>query len=859
MAPQGRDGRGDEPDDRLPAVLVLVATVQASARVVRVVAARQGRQPPAVCGRDGRRPVRRPGESRSGNRRRSRGSGQDRLGSPLSQQRQAFGASRFRSRSRIGNLFRAAPDPQHRQPGGERNVALPMDSLTLTTKDAGASDMGSSLGSSMPGFAPLAMPVQSFKRFSRRDRRALVAPRLARAPVLTRLLIFGGALALTAYGADQMFKVVAVATITPLEWAMVVLFVVTFSWVTLSLTSGIVGFVWLLAHRGRRGPPPRLRQRTAVVMPIYNEAPSRVFGAMQAIFEDVERTGQTHAFDFFFVSDTTDANVWIAEERAFLSMRTRLPQARLYYRRRRKNWSRKAGNIADFVTHWGGHYPQMVALDADSLMTGEAIVGLAAAMEADPDAGIIQSLPLIVNRNTMFARLQQFAARITGPVIAAGLSAWMGHDGNYWGHNAIIRTRAFADHCGLPDLPGRPPFGGHILSHDFVEAGLMLRAGYTVYMLPNLGGSYEESPPSLIDLAARDRRWCQGNLQHARIIGARGFTLATRQHLANGIMGYLASPLWMAQLLVGIVLVLQSHYIRPEYFTRDFSLFPAWPRFDYERALLLFELTIGILLAPKFLGMIAALIDPQTRRGCGGAVRLVLSTLVEIIVSAAFAAIMMLIQSGSVAQILSGRDTGWNPQRRDDGSIPLKSIARRHRAHAVLGVITLFAAALISPSLVIWMSPTIAGLILSIPLSWASGQLWIGAALRRVGLLTTPEETRTPHIIARANALAAELERTGHDEEDGLRAIVADPNFRQAHEAFLPEAGRRRRGEIDVEEAVATAKLNDARSLEEAVTWLKPRERLAVLSDRALISMLVRLSGAPEASASADKDAAQRG
>ena len=209
----------------------------------------------------------------------------------------------------------------------------------------------------------------------------------------------------------------------------------------------------------------------------------------------------------------------------------------------------------------------------------------------------------------------------------------------------------------------------------------MLRAGYTVYMLPGLGGSYEESPPSLIDLAARDRRWCQGNLQHARIIGARGFTLATRQHLANGIMGYLASPLWMAQLLVGIVLVLQSHYIRPEYFTKEFSLFPTWPRFDYERALQLFELTIGILLAPKFLGLAIALIEPRTRRGSGGALALIASTIVEIIVSAALAAIMMLIQSGSVAQILSGRDTGWNPQRRDDGSIPLRSIARRHRAH----------------------------------------------------------------------------------------------------------------------------------------------------------------------------------
>ena len=723
-------------------------------------------------------------------------------------------------------------------------MALPLDSLTLTPSDAGTGDVGSSLGASMPSFAPLAMPAQSFGRFSRRDRRALAAPRLARPPILTRLAVFGGAMGLTAYGAYQMFKVVSIGPITPLEWVIAVLFVITFSWITLSFSSGVVGFVSLLAHRGRREPPPALRERTAVVMPIYNEAPSRVFGAMQAICEDVERTGQAHAFDFFFISDTTDADVWVAEEHAFLAMRTRLPEARIYYRRRRKNFSRKAGNVADFITHWGGHYPHMVVLDADSLMTGEAIVGLAAAMEADPDAGIIQSLPLIINRNTMFARLQQFAARISGPVIAAGLSAWMGHEGNYWGHNAIIRTRAFADHCGLPDLPGKPPFGGHILSHDFVEAGLMLRAGYTVYMLPGLGGSYEESPPSLIDLAARDRRWCQGNLQHARIIGARGFRLATRQHLANGIMGYLASPLWMAQLLVGIVLVLQSHYIRPEYFTKEFSLFPAWPRFDYERALSLFVVTIAVLLAPKFLGLVVALLDTRTRRGSGGALALIASTIVEIIISAAFAAIMMLIQSGSVAQILSGRDTGWNPQRRDDGSIPLASIARRHRAHTLLGVVTLFAATLISPSLVIWMSPTIAGLIFSIPLSWASGSLKLGRAMRRLRLLRTPEETLPPPVVARANALAAELARTGRDDEDALQAIWADPALRAAHESFLAEAPRRRRGDIDVETAVAAAKLNDAQTLEDARAWLNARERLAVLGDRALIAMLARLPSA---------------
>jgi membrane glycosyltransferase len=726
-----------------------------------------------------------------------------------------------------------------------------MDSVTVQSielpEEAGPSS-GSSLGASMPGHAPLAMPAQSFRRFSRSGRHAQANPALGPSAALARIVVFGGAVALTAYGAYQMYKVVGVGTTTALEWVLVVLFVITFSWVALSFTASIVGFVWLIAHSHKREPPPAsLSEKTAVVMPIYNEAPSRVFGAMQAIIEDVERTGLGSAFDYFFLSDTTDANIWIAEERAFVAMRQRLPEARIYYRRRRKNSSRKSGNIADFVTRWGGRYPHMLVLDADSMMSGDAIVRLAATMEADPDSGIIQSLPLIINRNTMFARLQQFAARIAGPVLAAGLTAWMGRDGNYWGHNAIIRTRAFADHCGLPDLPGRPPFGGHILSHDFVEAALMRRAGYSVTMLPTLGGSYEESPPSLIDVAARDRRWCQGNLQHSRIIAARGFVWASRQHFTTGIMGYLASPVWMAQLIVGIILVLQSHYIRPEYFTAEFSLFPTWPRFDYERAQQLFELTIAILLAPKFLGLAVALFDGPTRRGSGGALALIASTLVEIVISAAVAPIMMLVQSGSVAQILSGRDTGWHPQHRDDGSIPFASIARRHRAHALLGLITLFAAALISPSLVLWMSPTIAGLVLSIPLSWASGQLWLGLSLKRIGLLRTPEETSPPEVVQRTNALSDELARTGHDHEDALLAIHGDPCLRALHEAFLPEKPRHRLGDVDVDAAVAAVKLDDAETIEDACAWLKPKERVAVLADRALIARLARLPTAAEA------------
>ena len=706
-----------------------------------------------------------------------------------------------------------------------------------------------------PAEAPLAMPVQSLTHFTRAERRAWAAPALARTPWAARLFVFGGALLMTLYATWQMYRVVEVGTVTLLEWVLVVLFVANFSWIAVAFTSGVLGFFWLIFKAPSLGPLPReLKLRTAIVMPIYNEAPARVFAAVQAICEEVSATGLGDYFDYFFLSDTTDPDIWIAEERALLAMRQRLPEARLYYRHRRKNTSRKAGNIADFVTRWGGAYEHMVVLDADSLMTGDTIARLAAAMEADLDAGIIQTLPLIINRNTLFARVQQFAARIAGPVIAAGLSAWMGRDGNYWGHNAIIRTRAFADHCGLPNLRGKPPFGGHILSHDFVEAALIRRAGYAVYMLPTLSGSYEESPPSLIDLAARDRRWCQGNLQHLRVLPAKGLLLPSRQHFVTGIMGYLASPLWMAQLLVGIMLVLQASYIRPEYFTSDFSLFPAWPRFDAERALDLFVVTMSVLIAPKLFGLLAALFDNKTRRASGGAIRLILSSLLEIALSALLAPIMMLIQSGSVVQILSGRDTGWNPQRRNDGSIPFNSIVRRHRAHMALGLLTLFAGWLISPSLVLWMSPTIAGLILAIPLSWASGQLWIGVALRRLGLLATPEETAPPPIVVRFNKLAEELSLSGADEEDGLRVVHASPAFRVQHEQFLPIASRRRRGEIDIEEAVATAKLNDARTFEEVAAWLKPKERMAVLNDRALIAMLARLPD-EEAAAAANKAA----
>ena len=691
----------------------------------------------------------------------------------------------------------------------------------------------------LPPETPLPMPSQALSRFDKSQRRQPLV-RHAK-PILSRLFVFGGGLMLTGYGAFEMYGVVSVSSVTILQWLLVVLFTINFSWIALAFSSSLLGFGSLLAKSKPHITPTSLKAKTALVMPVYNEAPSRIFAALQAMIEEVESTGLLDHYDVFVLSDTTDPDIWVAEERTFLAMRSRLPQVNLYYRHRPRNIGRKSGNIEDFVTRWGGGYEHMLVLDADSVMTGHCITALTAAMESDPDSGIIQSLPLVTNRNTLFARLQQFAARIYGPVIATGLAIWSGREGNYWGHNAIIRVKAFADHAGLPTLSGKPPFGGHILSHDFVEAALIRRAGWSVYMLPQLTGSYEESPPSLIDLSVRDRRWCQGNLQHLRVIGAKGLTWSTRQHFATGIMSYLASPFWLAQLLVGMVLVLQTYWVRPEYFTQQFSLFPAWPRFDAQRALHLFELTMAILLAPKVFGLFLTLIRPPERRACGGGIALIVSTCIEILISALIAPIMMVIQSGAVTQILLGRDTGWNPQRRDDGSIPFGSVIKRHRWHVVMGLVAGVTAYLISPSLFGWMSPTIVGLVLSVPLSAASSSLALGLALKRMNLLLTPEEVSVPPVILRANALMKDYQQSNFDTADGLEALWIDKVLQQAHIDMLPVFPRRHRGDIDSDRAIAEAKLADAEILSDAINWLRPKERSLVLSDRALIHLVTSL------------------
>jgi membrane glycosyltransferase len=464
-------------------------------------------------------------------------------------------------------------------------------------------------------------------------------------------------------------------------------------------------------------------------------------------------------------------------------------------------------------------------------------------MQSDPKLGILQTAPQLIGAKTFFGRLQQFAACVYGPVISRGLAAWSGDSGNYWGHNAIIRVAAFAQHCGLPKLKGRQPFGGYVLSHDFVEAALMRRGGYKVRMATDCGGSWEESPPTLIDIAIRDRRWAQGNLQHMKILGAAGLRFISRMHLGVGIMSYLSSPLWLLMIGIGFALTVQSHLIRPEYFNHDFQLFPTWPRFDVRLMMALFWFSMVVLLIPKLLGFIRALISPQIRRGAGGVIGVSASVLLEAILSALYAPILMMIQSRHVFEVFMGRDSGWKPQRRDSGNTTWRDAWYFHRRHMLLSAVTAVIVYFLSPSLLAWVSPALVGLFLAVPLSRFSGSESLGRFFEKFALLRTPEELQAPALVARRQAL---LEQAAALPEDGLRYLARHREARLNHIGGNLPRPADPRGRPDPNAFTAEQKLKDAKSLDEALAWLTAIERVEVASDARLLNQLSLLPDAVE-------------
>ncbi len=678
-------------------------------------------------------------------------------------------------------------------------------------------------------FAP-----QSLERFDRATRRQ---PKPDPQAPWRRAIVFGGALAITAYLLRELYLVLSVGGIGGLEIILMVLFTINIFWLGLSFMTALAGFVVIalgmrrsLVRANKYDTADPLSGKTAIIVCTYNEAPARIFAMAVATMQSVAKLGKQEHFDLFILSDTTDPDIWVHEEAAFQAVREHEELgSRIFYRRRSSNTGKKAGNVADWCRRWGANYEYMLVLDADSLMTGEAVVKLAQIIEKNPDFGLVQTVPISIGRNTLFARLQQFAGRLYGPMLATGLAFWHRGVSNFWGHNAIIRTRAFIESAGLPVLPGKPPFGGQILSHDFVEAALLNRAGWRVCMVPDLAGSYEEIPPGLIDFAMRDRRWAQGNLQHSRVLFASGLHWVSRVHMAMGIMAYVSALFWLLFLVTALALTLQSIYIPPQYFSEGIPFFH-FPMQDSERSLELLLLTLGVLLLPKLFAYLLAIMDTRQRRGFGGALTLLVGVLIETVLSSLFAHIMMLLQSTAVADVFRGRDSGWKPQRRDDGSLPTAEIMQFHSKHMVIGACLAAVTLYSSFILFLWMLPATLGLVFSGPLSAWSAQRSAGEAFRRLGLLQIEEEKAPPAIAGEAAEIQARLEETVLERE-AITHLAESTKLRRLHRQLIQMQPVSLESRISPNLAIGRAKLEVSANLTELLNLLKPGEKTALLSD----------------------------
>ena len=674
------------------------------------------------------------------------------------------------------------------------------------------------------------------RREFRRRRRALPWTRVA---LRRRLLLATLVLVPTVVASGFMVNVLPRGGATTLEVAIVVVFGLLFGWISIGFWAAMMGF-WCLVRGDRfaitHAAPSSVERPvptgpTAIVMPICNEPVERVFAGLRAIHDSLARVGATDRFHFFVLSDTAAPATIVREEQAWLDWCRDVDGFdRIFYRRRRVRLRRKSGNVADFCRRWGARYPYMVMLDADSVMAGETLVRLVELMDQHPGVGIVQTVPVAVSRRSLFARVAQFASAAYAPMFSAGLHFWQLGDGQYWGHNAIIRTGPFMKHCALARLPGKPPLGGEILSHDFVEAALMGRAGWTTWLAYDLAGSWEEVPSTLLEEMNRDRRWCQGNLQHLRLLFTEGLFGAHRMLFLNGALSYVSALLWATFLLLSTWEAIANVFFEPDYFPSGPSLFPSWPVWRPNWALSLLAVTGTILFVPKIL-CVARLAARGQARAFGGVIRLVLSVVLDVALSSLLAPIRMAFHSRFVFTNLIGRTVVWRSQPRDDAETSWADSVRAHGLDTVIASAWGGALYSLNPEYFWWVLPIIGALVLGIPLSvWASG-VAAGERARDLGLFLTPGETHPPVEIR-------DVERYLHaapaPRADGFVQAVVDPYANALHCALLRPARARRRAIT-----AARAALLDA-ATREGPRAVGPREQRQLFADPLLMAELHR-------------------
>ena len=584
------------------------------------------------------------------------------------------------------------------------------------------------------------------------------------------------------------------------EQGLLLLFGVLFAWISAGFWTGLMGAWVLLRGHDRhavtnvlRGPgadaPISADARTAVIMPICNEHVPTVFGGLRATVESLARTRSGEHFDFFVLSDTNEPDTRAAEQAAWSRLDLALRQnpatasMRIHYRWRQHRSKRKAGNVADFCRRHGAAYRYMIVLDADSVMTGHCLAALVRLMEAHPDAGIIQTAPRASGHDTLHARIQQFGSRVYGPLFTAGMHFWQLGESHYWGHNAILRVAPFMEHCALAPLPGQTSLSGDVMSHDFVEAALMRRAGWKVWIAHDLDGSYEQVPPNLIGELQRDRRWCHGNLQNSRLMFEPGLHPVHRTVFLTGVLAYASAPLWLAFLLLSSVLFARYANEIPQYFFEPYQLVPIWPSANLKLMLTLFGLTALLLLGPKLLSLLLIIAKGEARE-FGGVARLLLGAVFEFMYSVLLAPVRMLFHSQFVFAALTGWRLAWKSPPREGTITGWLEAGRRHGAHTLfaLGWIALLLSS--SEAFPWWLSPVLVGLLLAIPVSVAGSDERPGRWLRARGLFLIPEEAREPEVLAQArhhaaafgalpSVVEAVVDATAHERV--LRALASRP------------------------------------------------------------------------------------
>jgi membrane glycosyltransferase len=577
------------------------------------------------------------------------------------------------------------------------------------------------------------------------------------------------------------------------ELGIIFLFFVLFAWISFGFWIGVFGFIIrclggdrfsFLARHSSAELNAQPLSRTAVVMPIYHEPIPRTFGGIGAIYRSLVQTGQIEHFDFFILSDSRNPDVWLAEQAAWYRLCQDLgAEGRLFYRRRTLNQHYKSGNISDFLRRWGRSYDYMIVLDADSLMSGSTLVKMVQLMQAEPQTGILQTSPTLINARSMFARVQQFANQVYGPLFTTGLAFLQLGEAVYWGHNAIIRSQAFMRHCGLKGLEGRGLYQGPILSHDFVEASFMGRGGYEVWLEPDLLHSHEESPPTLVDDLQRDKRWTKGNLQHLWLmLFEPQLRPAHRMAFLNGIMSYLASPLWLLFLILTTIEAARLVLFPINYFPEPHSLFPLWPEWNPEWAIGLASSTLFLLFFPKFLAIIDVIRSHRVSHH-GGFIHLLFSVILEIIVSTLLAPIRMLAHSRYVLESLLNVTLRWAGQNRTDETRWSDAILNQAPG-TLLGASWGAFAFWLDPLFFYWSLPVAVPLVFAAPTSVFLSRVGPGERLKRWRIFQVPEERFGSPLLNDIQAASIPLVDTQNGNFSPTVQAILDPVLNRVHQAM---------------------------------------------------------------------------